>query len=162
MSEAALSRPVIRPAAGAGDIAHVRALFREYAESLGFSLCFQGFEEELASLPGSYAPPRGLLFLARVGGEVAGVVGLRPLDDDACEMKRLYVRPAFRGTGAGGALARAVVEGGRALGYRSMRLDTIRTMTAARALYRALGFVEIPAYYDNPLDDVVFLEKILA
>ncbi len=136
----------IDPADGPADLAHICALFLEYAESLGFSLCFQGFDDELATLPGRYAPPGGRLLLARVDGAVAGCVGLRPDRDGGCEMKRLYVRPAFRGHGLGRRLARAVLAAGAVQGYRAMRLDTVPAMTAAIALYRALGFRETGDY----------------
>lgn len=145
-----------------GQIALVRQLFLEYAESLGFSLCFQGFDVELASLPGSYAPPSGRLLLAYQGGDqdidAIGCVGLRPLADGYCEMKRLYVRPVCRGGGWGRELAGAVIVEAKAIGYRAMRLDTLETMTAARELYRDLGFRPIAAYYDNPIAGAEYLE----
>lgn len=159
MSETGSSTVVVTPAEGADDLAHVRALFLEYARSLNFSLCFQGFDEELAALPGKYAPPQGELLLARVGGAVAGAVGLRPLGDGICEMKRLYVRPEFRRTGAGRRLAERIVAVGRERGYRAMRLDTLASMDAARTLYGSLGFHEIPSYYDNPLCGALYYEK---
>jgi ribosomal protein S18 acetylase RimI-like enzyme len=136
----------------------VRGLFLEYQDWLGVDLCFQGFEEELASLPGKYAPPEGGLWLARGGGELAGVVGFRPLDRGLCEMKRLWVRSAFRGSGLGRRLAETTIHAARSAGYRAMCLDTLGHMAAARTLYAGLGFREIPAYYDNPLDDVRYLE----
>ena len=126
-----------------------RDLFFEYAESLDVSLCFQGFDEELATLPGSYAPPRGGLWLAKQGGQAAGCVAMRPLDERRCEMKRLYVRPEFRGTGLGRRLAECAIGFARSCGYRSMVLDTLPDMEAARALYRSLGFTPCAPYYDN-------------
>ncbi len=145
-------------AEGAGDLGHVRELFLEYAATLDFDLCFQGFDGELAALPGAYGPPGGRLFLASVDGRLAGGVGLRPLQADISEMKRLYVRPEFQGLGLGRRLAEATIEAAREIGYRRMRLDTISTMTAAQALYRSLGFTEIPPYYDNPIEGVVYFE----
>jgi ribosomal protein S18 acetylase RimI-like enzyme len=127
----------------------VRELFLEYAHSLGFSLCFQGFDEELASLPGKYAPPEGLLLLAFVHDDPAGVVGLRPLEPGICEMKRLYVKDAFHGLKLGHQLADRLVDASRQLGYQKMRLDTLPNMEAARRLYHRMGFSVIPAYYDN-------------
>jgi putative acetyltransferase len=135
-----------------------RTLFREYADSLEFPLDFQGFDAELRRLPGDYAPPRGALLLARIGGRTAGCVGLRPIDLETCEMKRLYVRPAFRGEGVGRALAQAVVDEGRSLGYRRMRLDTVPAMDAAQRLYRSMGFRVIPPYRFNPVAGAVYLE----
>ena len=148
----------IRRARGRQDVEEIGRLFLEYAESLDFSLCFQGFDEALAALPGCYAEPRGRLLLAQAGDKVAGGVGLRPLDDDICEMKRLYVRPGFRGLKTGRRRAEAIVSAGREIGYGRMRLDTTEAMTAAHALYRQLGFVEIPAYYDNPNEGVHYFE----
>lgn len=136
-------------------------LFREYADSLGFSLDFQDFDEELRSMPGEYAPPRGALFLARVEGQVAGCAGLRPIGPDICEMKRLYVRPAFRGHGLGRELATLLVARARARGYRRMRLDTVPTMNAAIRMYRSMGFVEIPPYRYNPIKGALFFELVL-
>ena len=141
------------------DVADVRRLFRAYADWLEVDLCFQGFERELAELPGCYAPPAGRLLIARVGGEVVGCVGLRPLEASVCEMKRLWVEPGFAGYGIGRALSEAIVAAARQIGYRRMRLDTIPArMPAAQHLYAAIGFREIPAYYDNPLAGVVMLE----
>ncbi|HEV7364911.1 MAG TPA: GNAT family N-acetyltransferase [Gemmatimonadales bacterium] len=136
----------------------VRRLFEEYATSLGIDLCFQGFAEELAGLPGDYAPPRGRLLLALQNGEPAGCVALRPLEPAVCEMKRLYVRPAFRAHGIGLILIDRVVQEARQAGYRQMRLDTLPSMSAAQALYRRLGFQEIPPYRNNPIEGAVFLE----
>lgn len=152
---------VIRPAL-AGDLDTVRALFRAYEEDTALDLCFQGFEAELAALPGKYAPPRGRLFLAESGdGAAIGCIALRPLDEDICEMKRLFVTPSARGSGLGRALAIAVLDAAREIGYRAMRLDTLQQMQAAQALYRSLGFVEIAPYYDNPLAGVVYMEAVL-
>jgi len=152
----------IRPARTEADLNAVRRLFTAYAESLDFDLCFQDFEAELDGLPGEYAPPDGALLLAEVDGEPAGCVALRPMNaPDVCEMKRLYVRPAFRHEGLGRALARAIVEKARALSYDRMRLDTVKSMTAARHLYASLGFEETEPYYPNPLPDVVYMERDL-
>lgn len=148
----------IRIAETAADIAAIRGLFVEYAESLGFSLCFQGFDRELADLPGRYAPPRGSLRLALIGGIAAGCVAVRPLDDEICEMKRLYVKPDQRRSGLGRRLVDVALQDARRIGYGVMRLDTLSTMTAAIALYRSVGFRTIPAYYDNPIESAVYLE----
>ena len=140
----------------------VRALFIEYAESLGFSLCFQGFDEELRELPGMYAPPRGRLLLAIEDGRPAGCVGLHEWDGSAAEMKRLYVRPEFRGRDLGRRLALAALDEARAAGYSSVRLDTIPSkMEAAIAMYRQLGFREISPYRENPIPGALYLELCL-
>lgn len=148
----------IREARTAEDFALVRALFEEYASTLGFDLAFQGFDRELESLPGEYAAPRGLLLLAWNGKEAVGCVGLRPFGPDGCEMKRLYLRPGCRGTGAGRRLAVALIEGARRRGFAWMRLDTVPGMDAAMALYRALGFREIASYRPNPVPGAVYMQ----
>ena len=140
----------------------VRRLFREYARFLGHDLSFQDFDAELAGLPGSYAPPGGALLIARVRGKPAGCVAVRRQEAGVCEMKRLYVRPAFRGRGVGRALAEAVMDEAVRLGYRRMRLDTIATMNEAVSLYRSLGFREIPAYYHNPIPGARYFQLELA
>lgn len=139
------------------------ALFREYASSLGVDLSFQDFDRELASLPGAYAPPHGRLFLLFTGdaSQPAGCVALRKLDNMTCEMKRLYVRPEFRGCGAGRKLAEAAIEAARESGYRAMRLDTLPQMTAAQSLYHLLGFREIAAYRFNPVPGTRYFELAL-
>lgn len=139
-----------------------RELFREYQEGLGVSLCFQGFERELERLPGDYARPRGRLLLARIAGEPAGCVALRGLEGGDGEMKRLYVRPAYRGMGIGRMLAECVIDEARALGYRALKLDTLPAMGEAQALYRELGFVDTEPYNDNPVEGVRFLALALA
>ncbi|MCW2276672.1 GNAT family N-acetyltransferase [Heliophilum fasciatum] len=132
-------------------------LFREYQISLGIDLCFQDFERELANLPGKYAPPQGRLYLALCDGMPAGSIALRPHQDDQCEMKRLYVRPAFRGRQIARLLTRQIIADAQAIGYRQMVLDTLSTMTAACALYQSLGFQPIPPYCFNPLAHVCYL-----
>ncbi len=153
----------IRPALSDEDIQTTRQLFAEYAESLGFSLCFQSFDLEYATLPGKYAPPRGRLLLAEVDGKAAGCVALRPLEEGVCEMKRLYVRPEFRGTGLGRLLAETVIAEAKKVGYYAMRLDTVEDkMPSAVALYRALGFHEIGPYTANPVPGAMFMQIELA
>jgi putative acetyltransferase len=140
-------------------IAQARELFLEYAESLGFSLCFQNFDQELAGLPGDYAPPDGRLLLAEYDGQLAGCVALHKLEPDTCEMKRLYLRAKFRGKGLGRALAETIIAEARAIGYRRMRLDTVEpVMKDAVAMYRRLGFNEIPPYRANPIEGALYME----
>ncbi|WP_375460362.1 GNAT family N-acetyltransferase [uncultured Enterovirga sp.] len=145
------------------DLDQVRALFRDYAGSLEVDLALQGFDAELATLPGKYAPPRGTILLARdEKGTVLGCIGLRPLDrPGACEIKRLYVRLEGRGTGAGRSLARAVIGFAATAGYREILLDTLPQMDAAIRLYRALGFAEIPPYWNSPLPGTLYFGKAL-
>ncbi len=150
--------PVIEHAHGPEDVAAVRGLFLEYQAALGVDLCFQGFDHELAGLPGDYAPPRGRLLVARVDGEAVACVALRPLGTGACEMKRLYVRPSRRGLGLGRALAEAVIDEARRAGYEWMRLDTLPSMSQAAALYERLGFRDIEPYYENPVPGARFLQ----
>jgi putative acetyltransferase len=157
MSGASRKIEIVRADSGQ-PVEHVRTLFVEYAQSLGFSLCFQGFDEELAGLPGKYAPPSGFLLLALLDGQPAGCVGLRVLDGRICEMKRLYVRPDCRGMQIGRLLADAIIKEASAIGYSAMRLDRLRNMTAAKSLYQSFGFREIPPYYNNPLEGVECLE----
>lgn len=149
----------------ADDLPEVRGLLREYAASLAVDLCFQGFEAELAHLPGEYAAPQGALLLARVDGEPAACGAMRPLPGidpaNACEMKRLYVRPAFRGLGLGRSLALTLMERASQAGFSVMLLDTLDDMAAARGLYATLGFVEVPAYYYNPIPGAHYLQAVL-
>lgn len=141
------------------EIDDARLLFAEYESSLGIDLCFQNFDKELAGLPGDYAPPSGRLYLAVENDEVAGCIALRKIGESICEMKRLYVRPPFRGTGLGRKLTERIIADARAIGYERMRLDTLPgKMDQAIGLYRSLGFKDIAPYYDNPYDDVAYME----
>lgn len=151
---------VIREAEPA-DIAACRELFLEYEQSIGVSLCFQGFGREVSTLPGDYAPPRGRLWIAEVHGAIAGCAALRPLGERDAEMKRLYVRPQFRGTRLGLALAELVIETARGLGYATLKLDTLPSMTEAQRLYTRLGFVDTAPYNDNPVGGVRFMSLVL-
>ena len=148
----------IIPALADEHLAGIRELFIEYANWLEVDLCFQNFNQELADLPGRYAPPEGCLLLATQGTEVAGCVALRKIGDGVCEMKRLYVRPAYRGKGAGRMLAQAVIDAARKCGYQRMRLDTLPSMKAAIGLYESLDFRRIEPYYHNPSGCPVFME----
>jgi ribosomal protein S18 acetylase RimI-like enzyme len=139
----------------------IRELFEEYAAGLGIDLCFQGFSAELAELPGQYARPAGGVWLAEVDGTAVGCIALRPRGEDRAELKRLYVRPAFRGTGIGRALAERALSAAVEISYRRACLDTLRTMTGAIALYRSLGFMEIESYYHNPIPEVLYLGREL-
>ena len=142
-----------------GEITNARELFEEYAAGLGISLCFQNFDKELALLPGDYVPPTGRLLLAMEADAALGCVALRKIADGICEMKRLYVRPEFRGTGLGRTLAETLIQTARDLDYDRMRLDTLPgKMDRAIAMYRSLGFKEIEPYYDNPVAGAVFME----
>ncbi|WP_422000169.1 GNAT family N-acetyltransferase [Reyranella sp.] len=161
-------RLIIGPPETEADLDAIRSLFAEYAASLGFSLGYQGFDAELAGLPGKYAPPEGALLLARADGRAAGAVALRPLEPGICEMKRLYVRPDFRGLrgpdglSLGRTLTHRIVEEARSRGYRSLRLDTIAgKMDAAIRVYRSMGFVDIPPYYPSPVPGTTYLELAL-
>jgi GNAT superfamily N-acetyltransferase len=146
-------------AESAAQIVLARELFLEYAESLGFSLCFQGFDKELAGLPGEYAPPEGRLLLAEYEGRLAGCVALHKLEAGICEMKRLYLRPEFRGKGLGRALAERIIAEARLIGYRHMRLDTVEpVMRDAVAMYRKLGFREVAPYRANPIAGAMYME----
>lgn len=136
-------------------------LFREYEQFLNVDLCFQGFEAELAGLPGKYAPPTGALLLAVDGKQAAGCVAVRPLKESICEMKRLYVRPQYRGTGLGRLLAKHIIAEAEKLSYDLMKLDTLATLNEAMGLYQSLGFSQTDAYYHNPLEDVIYWEKNL-
>ena len=151
----------IRPARVPDEVSAVRDLFREYADQLGIDLCFQRFEEELADLPGAYAPPGGRLFVADAGTELAGCVAYRPHALGVCEMKRLYLRPAFRGLGLGRRLIDQLAVEAVATGYREMVLDTLPLMAAAIGLYRSAGFVETQPYTYNPVPGAVYFRKAL-
>ncbi|HMU32720.1 MAG TPA: GNAT family N-acetyltransferase [Pyrinomonadaceae bacterium] len=145
-----------------GSIEDARTIFREYEKWLGLDLCFQGFEEEVRSLPGRYAKPDGRLILAYKDGELAGGIALRKIGDGICEMKRLYLRENSRGGGIGRELIEKLIEEARSIGYKKMRLDTFPPkMGKAVRLYESHGFYEIPAYYENPYDGVLYMERVL-
>ena len=149
-------------AESSADLQHVRELFAEYVEWLGINLCFQNYEKELAELPGDYAPPAGRLLIAYEDQEVAGCIALRSLGDGVCEMKRLYVRPAFRGERLGWKLVELILDEARKIGYERIRLDTLPgKMDRAIAMYRTLGFKDIDPYYHNPVTGAAFMELAL-
>ncbi len=148
----------VREVSAEADLAEVKRLFLAYAQTLGVSLCFQNFDQELVNLPGAYAPPGGCLWLAEFDGIAGGCAALRPLGDQICEMKRLFLEPAFRGTGAGRVLALTVMEKAKSLGYAAIRLDTLPSMARAIELYQSFGFQRIDPYYENPVPGALFLE----
>ncbi len=148
----------IRYPASAEEIGMIRELFEEYERSLGFDLCFQNFPRELAHLPGAYSPPGGWLLLATSRGRPVGCAGIRKIGDGICELKRMYVRPDFRGQKLGRRLALLLIDKAREIGYKSMRLDTIATMAEAIGLYQSLGFRDIEPYYNNPVPGARFMQ----
>ena len=143
------------------ELEEVRNLFREYQTELDVDLCFQSFEEELATLPGKYAPPKGELLVGLVNDEIQGCVAFRCIEPGVCEMKRLFVRPDARSSGLGGLLVEEILKGASAAGYEKMVLDTLDRLQNARKLYQRNGFITVPAYYDNPLEGVIFMERKL-
>jgi GNAT superfamily N-acetyltransferase len=147
----------IRHADGPRDLALARALFEEYAAWLAVDLCFQGFAQELATLPGAYAAPQGRLLLVGAPGESFGCIALRPLGEGVGEVKRLYVQPRARGQGWGARLVELLVSEARAIGYAELKLDTLERMAEARALYARVGFRPCAAYYRNPLGDTIYM-----
>ncbi len=152
----------LAPAVSPAQIAQAHELFLEYAASLGFSLCFQNFDQELATLPGDYAPPEGRLLLAEYEGQLAGCIALHKLEPGICEMKRLYLRPQFRGKGLGRRLAEHLIAEARLAGYQHMRLDTVEpVMQDAVGMYRKLGFREIQPYRQNPMPGTLYMELAL-
>ncbi len=152
----------IRSASTDEDFALARVLFEEYAAGLAVDLCFQGFAQELESLSRMYGAPRGVLLLAEIDGVLAGCAAVRQLDDLICELKRVYVRPDFRGTGMGRRLTERALQAAREMGYGSIRLDTLPQMQAAQRLYEDLGFRDIPAYYGKPMPGQRFMEAVLS
>jgi putative acetyltransferase len=152
---------VIRPASTDGDYAQARVLFEEYAAGLAIDLCFQGFSQELETLSRMYGTPRGVLLLAEIEGMPAGCAAVRPLEDVTCELKRVYVRPEFRGTGLGRRLTESAMRAANEMGYKSICLDTLPQMQAAQRLYEDLGFRDISAYYGEPMDGQRFMEAVL-
>ena len=152
----------LQAATSASDLESIRTLFREYADSLGVNLTYQGFEDEVRDLPGKYAPPAGTLVLAFNDDALVGCVGVRPIDNETAEMKRLFVRPVGRGLGLGRSLAESAIRYATASGYQRMRLDTLPQMDRAQDLYRSLGFTTIDAYRFSPVPGTVFLELVLS
>lgn len=162
LAHSAVQGFALRQAESAEDVGQIKELFLEYAQSLGFSLCFQNFDRELAELPGDYAQPGGRLLLAEVDAELAGCVAMHKLEQQTCEMKRLYLRPKFRGKGLGRVLAEAIIAEARKVGYDRMRLDTVEpVMRDAVGMYRKLGFREIAAYRENPMPGTLYMELTL-
>lgn len=157
----AIESLIITGVSSAEQVEVARELFREYQQFLDVDLCFQGFEEELASLPGKYVAPYGEILLASIDGQIAGCVAVRPIKDAVCEMKRLYVKDEFRGLSIGYLLAEAIIAKAKELGYQKMQLDTLKRLQTAMGIYRKLGFAEISPYYANPLDEVVYWELAL-
>ncbi len=152
---------LIHPAGGDLDMDRIRALLREYAAAPGIDLCFQNFDHELASLPGRYSPPYGALLIAMSGEEAAGCVALRQLENEICEMKRLFVRSNFRGSGLGRRLALAIIDAARERGYKRIRLDTLPVQQEAHRLYESLGFYDIGPYYNSSIAESRFMEMML-
>lgn len=140
------------------DLIIVRDLFKEYASSLGFDLCFQNFDKEIAELPGEYVPPDGRLIIAKYKSEIVGCVALKKLSNSVCEMKRLYIKPEYRGKGIGRALVNFIINEAHEIGYTFMRLDTVPAMNQAISLYRSIGFYEIEPYRYNPIPGAMYLE----
>jgi putative acetyltransferase len=157
-----MNTPSIVQATSAADIGIARDLFREYQLDIGIDLCFQNFNEELATLPGAYAPPEGRLFICFVGEIPGGCVALRKIDERTCEMKRMFVRSELRGHHIGRLLAERVIQDARTIGYQTMRLDTLPAMKEAIALYRSLGFVPTEAYRLNPHPGALYMERPLS
>ena len=153
---------VIRSASTDADFTQARALFEEYAAGLAIDLCFQGFSQELDTLSRMYGPPRGVLLLADIEGVPAGCAAVRRLDEVTCELKRVYVRPEFRGTGMGRRLTETAMRAAREMGYTSIRLDTLPEMATAQRIYEHLGFRDIPAYYGKPMAGQRFMEAVLS
>ncbi len=152
----------ITPARLPEDWAEAKLLVEEYAHSLDFDLAFQHFDRELATLPEMYGPPGGCMLLARIEGKAVGCVALRPMDGQICEMKRLYLRPAARGSGAGRALTCEIIAQARRMGYTAIRLDTVKTMQSAVAIYHSLGFENIAPYCHNPIEGAIYMELVLS